>query len=253
MFCGNCGKEVEPDKAFCTNCGTPVVKQDATPPAAPQQVGGPAATGRAKNPSLVVGVVFIAVILLAGLGVGLWLGLKGDDGAPGATTASLDAGGTTASIPGLEGGNEGTAATGAVDDPLIEYRIAVENMLRELDFADGRIPELANIINSTTPDVPQGVMDDLVSMQGLTETAYEALALVTPPAEFATANGYLVEAAERMLRRIQATIDGVQAGWDSGTSAARPYYSDGRHQRDAYEAAIQRFYDYVPQGTLPGD
>ncbi len=119
-----------------------------------------------------------------------------------------------------------TETTAGGEEPRGEYPTVVENVLRELDFANGRIPELADMINSTTPDVPQGVMDDLENMRGLLEAAYDDLLAVVPPYEFTEANGHLAEATSRMIRRVQATMDGVQAGWESGsTNAAKPFYS----------------------------
>jgi hypothetical protein len=283
MFCANCGQEVSADKSFCTNCGAPAPKQD-TPPATAQDAapaaqnaaqpqfvppvaedapaawqppaaspGGPV---RPRRSGLIVGSVAAVVVVLAGAGVGIWLALKGDDGGAVSevTTTVVDEAATTLTIPGLSGADGGSANNAPQTDGLADFRVAVEDVLRELDFAHGRIPELADIINSTTPDIPQGVLDDLQVMRDRLQSAYEQLGALAPPAAYEEANSYLLEAVSHMLLRITATMNGVQTTWDTGsTIAARPYYEEGRNERDAYLAAIEDFYELVPQGTLPGD
>jgi hypothetical protein len=250
MFCSICGKEVAADRSFCTNCGAPASRDDAAP--AIERQAQPTGEARPKRTGVIVGSVAAVIVVLAGAGVGLWLGLRGDDGATaaGSTTTAVDGPGTVATIPGLEGGTGTTALAGG----LAGYRIAVEDLIRELDFDNGRIPELADMINATTPDVPQGVYDDLALMLQRTLTAHDAVAEITPPPAFEEATLLLMQATVHMEARIQATIDGIQAGWDAGsTDAARPFYNEGREQRDAYLASMEQFFEYVPQGTLPGD
>jgi hypothetical protein len=256
MFCSSCGKEVPADKSFCTNCGTPApVDTDSatapvTAPVAPQvQGGGPA---RPKRTGVIVGSVLAVVVVLAGAGVGLWLGLRGDGGTDGGSvTTVVDGSGTPATVPGLDG-TEGATDSTAPGGAEATYRSAVRDLVGLLEYDNGRIPELADIINSSTPDIPQAVLDELRAMYDDLLPAYEAVTVATPPPAFAEANTYLIEATEHMMSRIGATIDGVQATLDSGhTSSATPYYSEGRDQRDAYLAAMEQFNDALPGGVLP--
>jgi hypothetical protein len=218
-------------------------------PAPAPEPGGPV---RATRTGLIVGSVLAAVVVLAGAGVGLYFGLKGDSGlAATTTTTAPDASMTTQTIPSVDGVTESTAQGGDVVGP---YRAAVQDAVMQLQYANARIPELADTINSTTPDVPEGVYQELNDMLSALQTAYDALVGVTPPPGLGDATGYLVQATDHMFRRIAATIEGVQAGWDSGTtSAALPFYADGRDERDAYLVAMDHFYDEVPEDMLPGD
>jgi hypothetical protein len=284
MFCKNCGNNIAEGKSFCTSCGAPVGQAStpavasaptvAAPPVSTPAVSTPAVSAPAastagqplqgaplkpRRTGLIVGLVVAAVVVLAAAGVGIWLVLRGDDGGTVASSATtiLDGAATTLTMPGVSG-NEGGSGTTLPLDPavaaLAEYRTAVDNLLQELDGDNSRIPELATTINGSLPDVPQVVYDELDDMLYRVQTVSDALGEITPPPDFKNANDYLVEAAKRMLRRIQATMDGIQAAWDSGsTSDALPFFSDGRHQRDACLAALERFHRIVPVGTLPGD
>ncbi len=104
MLCTNCGQAIEEGVAFCTNCGAPALPAPATPPSppsfappppsfappppAPPAMGGygvgwqppqaPPPAGRNRT-GLIIGSVVAGVVVLAGLGVGLYFGLRGDD------------------------------------------------------------------------------------------------------------------------------------------------------------------------------
>jgi hypothetical protein len=262
MFCSSCGEEVAADKSFCSNCGAPAPKDDEAPAPAqtavqthmgvdagmtprPEQARVPAGPKRNR---VVIGSVVAIIVVLAGVGVGLWLGLRGEDGrAAGSAT-------TTVTIPGLDGGSGATSSTVPGGDGLAEYRTAVETIINAMESDNTRIPELADTINTTTPDVPQALYNELQQMLATLQTAHDAVAEITPPPAFEDATLYLMQAAVHMESRIQATMDGIQAGWDAGdTDAALPFYTTGRQQRDAYLASMRHFYEYVPKGTLPGD
>lgn len=280
MFCSNCGKEVAADRSFCTNCGAPAPKDDApatqqipeqppTPIVAPTEVQPavsvdagmppqqwqPVGSARPKSKAMVIGAVVAVIVVLAGAGVGLWLGLRGDNsGAGGSGTAAAGGTSTTATIPGLDGGSGATGSTALADATMGEYRTAVGEIVAALESDNVRIPELADIIDANTPGVPQAVYDELQHMLTVLQADHDAVAEITPPPAFEDANLYLMQATTHMESRIQATMDGIQAGWDAGaTGPALPFYSKGRQQRDAYLASMRHFYDYVPKGTLPGD
>ena len=214
MFCSSCGKEVAADKSFCTSCGAPAPQADAAP--AVEQSTGEA---RPKRTGMIVGSVVAVIVVLAGAGVGLWLGLRGDDGgtAAGSTTTPVDGSGTVATIPGLEGGTDTTAQGGG----LAGYRIAVEDLVRELDFDNGRIPELADMINATTPDVSQGVYDDLALMLQRTQAAHDAVAEIAPPPAFEQATLYLMQATLHMEARIRAPWTASRRGGTLGLPVPR--------------------------------
>jgi hypothetical protein len=218
----------------------------AGPPAPPRRTG------------LIAGAVIAAIVVVAAAGVGIWLALR--DGDPSGQTAAVDGPVTTMSTPGIEegveGGSEADGSTGteSLDPTVGEYRTTVENVLRELDFSHGRIPELAEIINANLPDTPQPVYDELQTMGDRLGLAWEALQNVAVPAGYEEANGYLLDAAQHMANRIRATMDGIERAWDTdATDPALPFFSEGRQQRDAYLDAIGDYYEIIPPGYLPGD
>jgi hypothetical protein len=289
MFCTSCGKATEEGKAFCTNCGAPVSQTSgqaapeavdlgatavrpavgATPPAtpppaspqAPPPAAGPGAYGAGWQPpqgsakgnrtGLIVGMVFAAIIVLAAAGVGLWLGLRGDDAATtGATTAGTVAGdvsGTVQTIPGVDGSSDGAGVTVPGGDDATEYAIAAENLVMEMDYENGRIPELADMINDSRPDVPASVRDELVTMGETLGAARMALDGLLLPEELVEAHGWLGEAAVHMANRIQATIDGIELMWDTDSpSAGNAAFDEGRAERDAYLDAMDEYWAHMP-------
>jgi len=195
--------------------------------------------------------VLAAIIVLAAAGVGLWLGLRGDDaGTTGATTAGTVAGdgsGTAQTIPGLDGSTDSSGVTVPGGDDATEYAIAAENLVVEMDLEDRRLPELADIINSHIPDVPSEVRDELVTMSETLSATRTALDGLFVPEDVVTAHGWLGEAAVHMANRIQATIDGVDIILDTGSAGgATASFNAGRAERDAYRAAMDAYYDAVP-------
>ncbi len=276
MFCANCGQNLPEGKDFCTNCSAPVGEAAAatlsvasTPEGGPvpgstsvpggssAPTGMPAPAGlpaKPKRTGLIAGVVLAAIVVLAAAGVGIWLALRGDDGS--GQTAAGGGPVTTAVIAADEGSPDGDASgvTGSLDPTVAAYRTAVENILRELDFDHGRIPELADIINANLPDTPQPVYDELRMMADRLGPAWAALQAVAVPAGYEEPNVYLLDAALHMANRIQATIDGIERAWDAdATGPALPSFAEGRNQRDAYLDAIGEYYNIIPPGYLPGD
>jgi len=289
MFCKNCGQAIEEGRAFCKNCGTPVGQSTGTAPDTPGFLPGgrPAAPGGygagwqpplgpppgRNRTGLIIGSVAAAVIVLAGLGIGLWLGLRGDDAGatdstkvaasttlsgPGTsgtgttgseTTSSSDGAATTQTIPGLTTSTGGPGPTGTTDpvDVFVEWDIARENLVMEMDYEDGRIPELADEINSTAPNVPAWVRAELVDMAEILGTYRDNMAPLPVPPGYEDAHDWLTEAAGHMAGRIQATIDGIDVMAYTGTvGAATDAFNTGRAERDAYRAAMDEFYAALP-------
>lgn len=54
MYCGNCGKEIENDAAFCPVCGSPIAEN-----------GGKKTIDHKKTSKLIISVIMIAVIAIA--------------------------------------------------------------------------------------------------------------------------------------------------------------------------------------------
>jgi hypothetical protein len=137
MFCAECGKSIPDDARFCQECGTPVVASapaeeesasppplppvatyqyyQPAPPSAPAPPSSPPAPPsppvygyqsqsptppRRRHEGLVPGLVTAIIILAAGVGVGLYFGLKGEPTPTAAvTTASTIAFVTTTAPP----------------------------------------------------------------------------------------------------------------------------------------------------------
>jgi hypothetical protein len=270
MFCTSCGQNLPEGKDFCTNCGAAVGQASAAAASGVPAPGGvsaltgtpaPAGTPAPKGPpaqskrtGLIAGIVVAAIIVVAAAGVGIWLALRGDDsaGQPVAGDSTL----TTVMTPGDEGSldGDGSGAADSLDPAIAAYRTAVENLLRELDFSHGRIPELADIINANLPDVPQPVYDELQMMADRVAVTSAAVETLGAPAGYEEANGWLLDAASHMSQRLLATMNGIQTAWYVGdTDPALPYFSEGRQQRDAYVDAIEEYYNIIPPGYLPGD
>lgn len=281
MICPRCGRPVEDGTTFCRHCGTRLE------PGATEGAGGarppyPEATAvRGGRTGLVVGAVAAAVILLAGLGVGLYVGLRGDDtdgagvtetvaDAVGAAeqngdsdTGSGDSGGGTGGevILGAttETGQDSSGTTGApvttgapamtttTVDALAAWSAVHDELVMELEYADVRIPELAEQINSTAPDVPDSVWEELAAMGEWLGGLRAALAATPAPADYEIAHARLLEAADHMVKRIAATLDGIATMWYTGSiGLATEAFNTGRAERDAYREAMAEHWGYMP-------
>lgn len=269
-----------PSVASLLSQPTPVAETPPPPPPPPvpaapdwQPPTGPG--DRRSRTGLLVGIVVAAVIVLAGAGVGVYFGFfhegGGTDGSVttivGSSTtterATTSTGGpatsgavTTQTIPGLTTSTGGpgttgtptTAGPGTTEDLLAAYLAAAEDLTVALDRADRRIPELAAEINDTAPAVPTRVRDDLSAMlSGLDALNVELASLDVPPG-FEDSYYWLEEATMRMGNRIDATIQGIEAIWAAGkvNAAATAFFDTGRAERDAYRAAMKKYYEFLP-------
>jgi len=288
MFCGNCGQAIEEGRRFCKNCGAPV------PPGAEGIGGGggggygtgwPAPQGpgpKGGRTGLIVGSVAAAIIVLAGLGVGLYFGLRDDGGGAmdktdlavsttkttgsdvtgGGTSTSGSGISTTETIPHLTSTTEGPTATTAgsttttattmtttTADLLGDWYAAEAALAVELESDDTRIPELAEAINSSAPDVPDMVYDELAGMLGRLAPLTETMDETAVPEGYEDAHSWLMKAANHMYNRIQATMHGITVMWSTGSvNAATADFDEGRAERDAYREAIDKHWNALPSG-----
>jgi len=115
MLCTNCGQAIGEGAPFCKNCGAPAPQASAGPAPSPSfsqapppfpTMGGYGAGWRPPQPprrsrtGLIVGSVVAAIIVLAGLGVGLYFGLRGHDS--GKTTVTSSTSSSLASTSGAQ-------------------------------------------------------------------------------------------------------------------------------------------------------
>lgn len=273
MFCFKCGQPLEADKAFCKNCGAPVAAPDvhsaAFPPPPPRTNVGrqPPSEGRGPHgpqPSggrtgLVVGIIIAAIVVLGGGGTAAYLLLRGDGAAATSTTqvalTSTTAADETTTTTAAETSTSQTisdletSTTGASDpgQSLQIYLTATDSMVELLVDDDNRIPELAVTINNSAPDVPLAVRNELQSMLGELDAGFTSLGEISVPSDFVESNDWLNEAAMAMGNRIDATINGIEAMWDSGrVSAGTTFFDLGRQARDDYRASFAEFQNSVP-------
>lgn len=215
---------------------------------------------------MIVGSIAAAVIVLAGLGVGLWLGLRDDGGKTdptqvvsstttkvttgGETTSTFGGAGTTQTIPGLNTTSSGPGPSGSTSttvDLLAGWYAADADLVSKLEYDHGRIPELAAAINANAPDVPDWVYQELSDMADLLESLSQTMADTPVPPGFEDAQNWLMQAATHMANRIQTTMDGISAMWSTGSiNSATADFNTGRAERDAYTAALEQHYTYMP-------
>lgn len=88
MNCANCGKPIAGGASFCTNCGAPTQPPAAAsfqappqpnqvPPSSPPGYVLPPRPPKRNRIGIILGLVAVAVIVLAAAGVGLYFGLRG--------------------------------------------------------------------------------------------------------------------------------------------------------------------------------
>ena len=296
MFCKNCGEAVDEGKTFCTKCGAPMtqpapVGAAASPPGPPPSASAPgpgfssgygpgwqppAGPTHKGNGGLIIGIVAAVIIVLAGVGVGVYFGFfrDGDKDAgagqisstlttvatgstttsaglttsTGAQTTSSVAGGTTVqTIPSFTTTTGGPTSTATTVDATTAYLTAQDAIVLDLQQDDTRIPQLATQINNTAPKVPVSVRDELQSMIDSLDEDDMTLASLDRPAALDEAFSWLQEAVMHMVNRVSATIEGIEAMWDSGKiSSSTPYFDTGRAERDAYRSALDKYHAVLP-------
>ena len=107
MFCAECGKTIPEGAQFCQACGAPAAAAAPAPPPsaappvspyyAPQGPLGP--PPRRRREGLLPGIITAVIILLAGLGVGLFFGLKDGGDSDSASTTVTNIAMTTTTAP----------------------------------------------------------------------------------------------------------------------------------------------------------
>lgn len=214
---------------------------------------------------IIVGSIAAAIIVLAGAGVGLWLGLR-DDGSKtdstkvvSSTTTTVTTGGETTSSSGGAATTQTTSglttstgpgpsgSTGTTVDLLTEWYIAHENLVMEMDYDNGRIPELADAINASAPNVPDWVYGELEDMADIMQRVSQTMTETPVPPGFDDAHYWIMQAATHMANRVQATMHGISVMWYTGSiDSATADFNTGRAERDAYLAAIEQHYFYMP-------
>ena len=236
----------------------------APPPPPPVYTGydqlqpGP---GRGGSAGLVIGIVIAVIIVLAGAGVAALLLLRGGDTTasvttaqasstttlPPTTTTAVVGSSTTATTVATSTTSGSGAGSSTTVDPVLQYLTATDSMVQLLTGDDTRIPVLADQINATAPNVPRGVYSELQVMMGKLDAAFTEMAELPVPTGFEESSKWLDEAVRQMGERIYATVQGIEAMYNTGsTSAAVGYFNQGRIARDNYRAAFQKFQESVP-------
>jgi hypothetical protein len=239
---------------------------------------------RTRSNGLIIGIVAAAIVVLAGAGVGTWLALKDDDGSTGtdrttttvvgkttttresttstgiATTTTVNNGTTSTSGSTTTSRSTTTTAvstttthrpsTTTTEDVTTAYLLATDRLVAHLEYDDERVHYLAlNVINTTVPNVPTWVRDELSTMLDILDADIAELADLEVPADFEESDYWLGKATEHMANRIWATIQAIEIMWDTGkTSSATPYLDEGRTERTAYQAAFEKYHDTKPIG-----
>jgi len=253
----------------------------APPPAAPA-----AAPSKPRaHAGLIAGIAAAVIVVLAGMGVGVYFGFFWENGGDQvaestsssasptsgtattelntttlATETTLPGGGVTQTVPPLTTSTslppstlttaspvtETSSAT--TEDPVDVYLATAGMLAAHLEMCDVRIPELAEVINKTLPKVPRAVTDELTDMLRQLDRLRNDLGLVVVPRPFEDADYWLREAATHMALRIEATIQGVETARAAGkvTAKANAFFDQGRKERDAYRAAMPKYYQSLP-------
>jgi hypothetical protein len=287
MFCPQCGHTIEEGKSFCPHCGAklggtavPVPPagpggqaQGWSPPPPPPPPpgwnagGGPGTETRSSRTLWIVLAIVGAFVILGGGGAAAWFFLVRDDGpdvittsVTGTSTSSTTGGATTTrpqstTVPGssttvtVPGHNPSSTSTSraTTTTSATAYLQAVAAMERALQKADDRIPQLADRINATAPNVPQDVYDELGALSTEVTDAQDQLAMVDPPEPWVDADSLLMEASTTMEYRIEMTMLGIEAMWDEGNVDAATYYFDeGRAARDQYRSTYDQYLKAKP-------
>ncbi len=198
----------------------------------------------------------LALLLVAGGAVAAVLLLTRDGDRSATTTVTIEVAASTTSttVPATT-----PPATETTLPPLTtsttwgaggeDYLYALADLDSLLLYADLRVPELAERINETAPNVPLAVRNELRALMESVQDALDNLNVEELLPGYDRADSWLQDAAIYMLYRIEATVLGIEAMRDAGTvSAGTSHFNEGRRMRDEFRAAYQKYLS-----ALPGD
>jgi hypothetical protein len=214
---------------------------------------------------LAIGIAVACVVAIVAGSVAVFLLVRGDTTTPGTTvgqagsattllqtvtsgsqTSSVDQTITPATTAPATPGTSRPGDTGA--SALRQAYLAVATAILQLLIQqDARMPAIADQINATAPQVPRSVYNELQAMMGKVDAAAVEISGVTIPAGLEPSGLLLDDAIGYMGERIQATIRGIEAMYNSGSvSAGTTYFAEGRTARDNLRQALQRLQESLP-------
>ncbi len=225
----------------------PVPSQPPSPPFL-QSPPGPRRGGRG---GLIAGTI-IAIVILAGAAAAATILLLDDNGSDTDTTVAHSTTtvpptttvAPTTTLASSTTVSESTTTSVPTETTMgpVKYVAVTAAVVAALAKDDARVPVLAKQINDTVPNVPQAVHDELVVMLDQLNAAVTELSGLAVPPAFAESDGFLKDAAGFMAQRIEATILGIEAMYNTGkVSSATKYFKDGQIARDNFRAAFQQF------------
>lgn len=234
MYCANCGKEIPEGGSLCANCGAPSGQRSGL-----------------KRTGIIVALSVVATVLVvAGIGAGLWFGLRGDGETASAagsdvsvTSTATIASDSFGSVGPEDGFTQDSDDVFSSEGGIMDYINAVTRLLGEIEFYNVRVSELAEIISADGPDTPTDVHDELTAIADSVSIILGDLNHILIPAGFQDSDYWVKLAGAHMLSRVQATIDGIEAMWDTGSAAsATPFLEREGAEHDAYLEAIGAYY-----------
>lgn len=250
-FCTKCGRGLRPGSLFCPACGRQIDEQPDAPAGhsaeqasvKPLEQEQPAPSEKRTRLSgwqfwLIIGS--ITVVLACGVGAAVAFLVMDQRSGKTLTQAdaSKDAVTITTSAPSIQ------TTTTSVSTDNSAYRDLLNGTAQALAAYDARIakPNLASTINSTLPDVPTSVDDELQAMLDDLKTRATTLQGETAPAGYGDALNWLSQALNDMQARVSATLAGVQTARSAGdATAGNSEFAQGRDYRDAYAADMEKF------------
>jgi hypothetical protein len=146
------------------------------------------------------------------------------------------------------GGGGTTYESTTTEGSRSTYLALTDSLVHQLQEYDVRIAELATVINSTIPNVPDWVS---VELQSMADTLYGYLGQLQAMSisdEYVPSYQKLSLATNYMIDRAEATEQAVEITRASGSSGpAKAYYAAGRNNRDKYRTTLAEYFVLVPQ------
>jgi hypothetical protein len=137
------------------------------------------------------------------------------------------------------GGGGTTYESTTTEGSRSTYLALTDSLVHQLQEYDVRIAELATVINSTIPNVPDWVS---VELQSMADTLYGYLGQLQAMSisdEYVPSYQKLSLATNYMIDRAEATEQAVEITRASGSSGpAKAYYAAGRNNRDKYRTTL---------------